>query len=104
MISENKILSIIYIIVSQYEPDKIILFGSYARGDATENSDLDLFIVKNTDKPRYQRGMEIRKLLYGSMIPIDIVVFTPYEIESSKDIKYSFVNEVIKSGKILYEK
>jgi len=102
MISENKILSIVYTIVNQYEPDKIILFGSYARGDATENSDLDLFIVKNTDIPRYQRGMEIRKLLYGSMIPI--VVFTPYEIESSKDIKFSFVNEVIKSGKILYEK
>jgi len=68
-------------------PDKIILFGSYATGNPNENSDLDLFVIKETDFPRPQRTVQVRKMLYGSMVPIDLIVYTPKEIEESKENK-----------------
>ncbi len=104
MISKDKISEIVEKIASGYNPDKIILFGSYAIGNPDENSDLDLFVIKKSDKPRPQRIVKVRKMLYGSMIPIDLIVYTPEEIEANKDNKYSFVYEVLNTGKILYER
>ncbi|MES2794805.1 MAG: nucleotidyltransferase domain-containing protein [Bacteroidota bacterium] len=104
MIDKKKISEIISKLVSGYNPDKIILFGSYARGKANENSDLDLFVIKDSDLTRPERTMQARKLLFGSMVPIDLIVYTPKEVNDSKNNKYSFVNEVLSSGKTLYER
>jgi len=104
LISTKKIKELIKKIVSFYEPEKIILFGSYATGTAGENSDIDLLIVKGTDLPRPQRAMEVRRILFGSMVPMDIIVYTPDEIEKTKDIKNSLISEVIRSGKVMYER
>lgn len=104
MIGEDKILEIVKKIASGYNPDKIILFGSYAIGNPNKHSDLDLFVIKETDLPRPQRTVQVRKMLYGSMIPIDLIVYTPKEIEESKNNSYSFVYEVLNTGKILYER
>lgn len=84
MIGTDKISEIINKIASGYKPDKIILFGSYANGNANEDSDLDLFVIKDSDLPRPERTAQCRKLIYGSMIPIDLIVYTPKEIEESK--------------------
>ena len=65
---------------------------------------MDLFIIKDTDLPRPQRTVQVRKMLYGSMIPIDLIVFTPKEIDESKENKFSFVYEVLITGKTLYER
>lgn len=104
MIGNNKISEIVKKIASGYNPDKIILFGSYAVGNPNEDSDLDLFVIKDTILPRPQRTIQVRKMLYGSMVPIDLIVYTPKEIEESKNKKYSFVYEVLNSGKTLYER
>ena len=104
MIAKEKISEIVNKIASGYDPDKIILFGSYAAGYPNENSDLDLFIIKDSDLPRPQRSVQVRKLLFGSMVPIDLIVYTPKELEESKKSHYSFVNEVLNSGKTLYER
>jgi predicted nucleotidyltransferase len=104
MIGKEKISEIVDKIASGYNPDKIILFGSYATGNPSEDSDLDLFIIKDTDLPRPQRTVQVRKMLYGSMIPIDLIVFTPKEIDESKSNKFSFVYEVLITGKTLYER
>lgn len=104
MIEQSKISEIINKIALGYSPDKIILFGSYAIGNANENSDLDLFIIKDSDLPRPERGMQVRKLLYGSMVPIDLIVYTSKEIDEAKHNKYSFVYEVLNTGKTLYER
>jgi predicted nucleotidyltransferase len=104
MISEEKIQEIIIKIVKGYDPEKIILFGSYAAGGANENSDLDLFVVKNTEVSRPLRTIQVRKLLFGAMVPIDLVVFSPEEIDKMKNNKYSLVYEVMNSGKIIYER
>ena len=104
MIGKEKISEIVNKIASGYNPDKIILFGSYATGNPNEDSDLDLFVIKDTDLPRPQRTVKVRKMLYGSMIPIDLIVFTPKEIDESKENKFSFVYEVLITGKTLYER
>ena len=104
MIGKDKISEIINKIAFGYNPDKIILFGSYATGNPNDDSDLDLFIIKETDLPRPQRKVQVRKMLYGSMIPIDLIVYTAKEIDESKGNEYSFVYEVLNTGKTLYER
>ena len=104
MIGKDKISEIVNKIASGYNPEKIILFGSYANGTPDEDSDLDLLVIKESDLPRPQRTAHVRKMIYGSMVPIDLIVYTPKEIAESKDNRYSFVNEVLNTGKILYER
>jgi len=104
LIGKDKIAEIVNKIVSGYDPEKIILFGSYASGNPNKNSDLDLFVIKDTGLPRPQRAVQVRRLIYRSMIPIDLLVYTPKEVENSKNNKYSIVFEVFNSGKILYER
>jgi predicted nucleotidyltransferase len=103
MIKDTKILEIVKKISSGYKPEKVILFGSYAAGNPNHNSDLDIFIIKDTDIPRPQRTVQVRKMLFGSKVPIDLIVYTPEEVEKQKGNKYSFVYEVLKTGITLYE-
>lgn len=102
MIEPGKIQEVINKIVANYNPDKVILFGSYASGEPSENSDVDLLIVKDTPLPRHRRGREVRRFLYGSMVPLDILVYTNKEIDESKDVRFSFVHTVMNTGKVIY--
>jgi len=104
MISDKKINEIVNKIAKNYDPEKIYLFGSYANGFPDENSDLDFIIVKNTDKPKHKRGREVRKDLIGSMVPIDLKVYTPGEFESEQKSDYTFLNSIMKEIKLLYER
>ena len=104
MIAQKQIEKIIEIIVDKYEPEKVILFGSYAYGHPHSDSDLDLLIVKNTNLPRHKRAREIRKHLWGlTDIPKDIIIYTQKEIDDWADVKEAFITSVVKKGKILYE-
>lgn len=104
MIETTKINDIVTRIASKFNPDKIILFGSYASGTPNDNSDIDLIVIQDTDLPRHKRSFDIQKLLIGSMIPMDILVYTSNEFEKEKNEKYSFLNSAIKTSKILYER
>jgi len=104
MITQKQIEEIVKKIVDNYNPEKIILFGSYAYGQPTEDSDLDLLIIKNSDLPRYKRAREIRKHLWGiTDVPKDIIVYTQEEIDDWKEVEEAFITRVVKKGKILYE-
>jgi predicted nucleotidyltransferase len=81
MITQNQINQVVETIVKNIQPEKVILFGSYANGNPNEDSDLDLLIIKDMPEKRSRRGREIRKHLRGSKIPIDLLVYTPQEIE-----------------------
>lgn len=104
MISQEKISDIVNRIVIHYNPEKIILFGSYANGPVNENSDLDFIIIKNTEKPKHRRGREVRRFLLGSMVPLDLKIYTPEEFETECNLNYSFVNSAIKNSVIVYER
>jgi predicted nucleotidyltransferase len=104
MITGNKISEIVNKIASGYHPEKIILFGSYANGNASDDSDIDIFVIKDSELPRPERTIQLRKMLFGSQVPMDLIVYTPSEVEKEKDEKYSFVYEVLNSGKTVYER
>ena len=102
MISELEISKVISRIVEIYRPEQVILFGSYAQGNANENSDLDLLLVKKTTVHPLNRAAEIRKALRDVLVPMDILVYTPEEILRDKERKFTFIHDVLKSGKVLY--
>jgi predicted nucleotidyltransferase len=104
MIENSKIIEIVNKIALNFNPEKIFLFGSYASDNPTRDSDLDLLIIQSSKLPRHKRVFEIRKSLIGSMIPLDIIVYTPEEFENEKEIKFSFINNSIKTSKLLYER
>ncbi len=102
MASRTQIDEIVHKIVATCHPSKVILFGSHAYGQPDENSDVDLLIVAESDLPRYKRGREIRKCLRGSKMAVDLLVYTPGEIEKWKDVKTSFITTVMEKGIVLY--
>ncbi len=103
-IKQTKIKSLIFKIVSEYNPERVYLFGSYAWGKPTFDSDIDLFIVKNTTKSQRKRRRELRSLLFGSGVPFDLFIYTPDEINERLKIGDFFIKDIVSKGKILYEK
>ena len=104
MLAQEQIEKILKRIVNRYKPDKVVLFGSYAYGNPTEDSDLDLLVVRSSNLPRYKRAREIRKYLWGiTDVPKDIIVYTPEEIEDWRGVEEAFITNIMKKGKILYE-
>ena len=102
LITKDQINQVVETIVQNVHPDKVILFGSYANGNPGEDSDLDLLVIKDMPQKRIQRGREIRKYLRGIGIPIDLLVYTPQEIEEWRDTKAAFITKIIDQGQVLY--
>ncbi len=93
-------------IVREYQPDKIILFGSWARGDADEESDIDLLVISDREKnlPRYKRGLDVRLLLSQFQLPKDILFYTHEDVERWRGVPQTFINTVLSEGRVLYER
>lgn len=103
MITQRQINEIIKRLVENFEPQKIILFGSYAKGEPTEESDLDLLIIKDNGLPSYLQNRKARKLLSDLKIPVDVIVKTSKEFETYKDIIGTIIYPANKFGKVIYE-
>jgi predicted nucleotidyltransferase len=90
----------------EYKPQRIILFGSYAYGNPTEDSDIDLLILKNTNKRRVDRFVQVKRIIYNPKckIPISPLIYSPEELEERLRIGDGFIEEIILKGTILYEK
>jgi len=90
-------------IVSKFDPDKIILFGSYAYGEPTEDSDLDLLIILTPKQTTFLTSVDI-SLAVTHNYPMDIIVRTPQEIKQRLKSGDFFIKNIINNGKILYER
>ena len=101
---EDTIKIIVDRIVSRFHPEKIVLFGSYARGVVTPDSDIDLLIVISKKALRREIVWAIEEELADIRIPKDIIVRTADEIERFKDIVGTIVRPALKEGKVLYER
>ena len=103
MIAQEQIESVVQVIVEGYEPMKIILFGSYAYGHPTKDSDLDLLIIKDGEASGIQRNRRVRTILKDFSIPIDVIVKSSQEFDMLKDIIGTVMYPANKYGKVVYE-
>jgi len=103
MITQEQINEISRRIVRSFEPEKIILFGSYANGTPTEESDLDLLIIKDSDFPSRLQNRKVRRILSDLRVPVDAIVKTPEEFQTYKDIVGTIIYPANKFGKVIYE-
>jgi len=103
MISQEIINEIRDKIIEMEKPQKIILFGSYAKGTANEKSDLDLLIIEETDLIPPKRAFKLRWELAGYPFDTDLIVKTPKEFNKWQDISISFNATIKREGKVLYE-
>ena len=88
----------------RFGPRRVVLFGSYARGEANVNSDVDLLVVMDSDAPRLERSVPIRRAISERWIePVDIIVRSPMAVEKNRDRRYTLEYEAMKDGVVLYE-
>lgn len=99
---QNEIESITAQLIEKYKPEKIILFGSAARGNATPDSDLDFLIIKNdTPYKGRDRMIEVSRLIDRNL-PADFLVYHPEEFEKRLAMGDPFLEMVVAEGKVLY--
>ena len=91
-------------IVTEYVPQRVILFGSHAYGQPDEESDIDLLIIKETDKHPMERWIELKRILRdrSRMFSVSPLVYTPQEMEERLALKDYFIQEILEKGQVLY--
>jgi len=87
---------------SRINAEAVILFGSYAKGNPDENSDVDFFVIAESELPRFKRSRQLYKLFKPYPFGMDILVYTPAEIEKGRKSSLSFVSTVLREGKTVY--
>lgn len=100
--ADRQIKKAVSLIVSRFLPDKIILFGSFARGNAGPDSDLDLLVVMPVTGSRREKAVEIGVALHNIAVAKDVVVVTPQEFEWRKDVVGTIERPAARQGKVLY--
>jgi predicted nucleotidyltransferase len=91
-------------LVVQFAPEKIILFGSHARGHAGPDSDIDLLVVKPVTGSRRQERVAMRVALRGMGMAKDVLLVTPEEVEASRDLPGAVIRSALREGRVLYER
>jgi predicted nucleotidyltransferase len=104
MVAMDKIEEFCRRIGLEFEAERVILFGSYARGPVTKDSDVDLLVVAKTDLPPRQRYCAVRRLIADVPASFDIIVKTPEEYNRWRSVVNHIVYFADKYGRILYER
>jgi predicted nucleotidyltransferase len=102
--SEGAIREAVERLVARFHPEKIILYGSRARGEGGPDSDADLLVVMPVNGSKRQQAVQMDLALEGIPIPIDLVVVTPEEVEKYRETIGSIIREAVREGKVLYER
>jgi len=89
-------------LVKTLDPESVILFGSRARGTDSDLGDIDLLIVQETSERPIDRRITAEKALSDRAVPLDIFVYTPWEMRFLHSIGSPFIEEVLETGRVLY--
>jgi predicted nucleotidyltransferase len=100
--AQEKIREMTRRIVERFDPEKVILFGSHARGEAGPDSDVDLLVVMPVAGSKREKGVEIGVALHDIRIPKDIIVTTPEAFEWRKEVVGTIERPAAREGKVLY--
>jgi predicted nucleotidyltransferase len=91
-------------LVSRFNPDQIILFGSHARGTTLPESDIDLLVVLPLRGSKRAKQVEMRVALHDIRVPKDIIVATPEEITRQRNIVGTIIRPALREGRVLYDR
>ena len=104
LVIPSAIRALVQRIAERFQPEKIILFGSYAYGYPKPESDVDLLVVMDTPLRARQQRLEISRAVSPRPFPLDIVVRTPHELAERIALGDLFLREITTRGKVLYER
>jgi uncharacterized protein len=102
VIGEREVERVVEMVVALCRPDEIYVFGSYAKGTLHEGSDLDVIVIKPSSLPRHRRGREVEAMLAHLAFSVDVLFFTPRELQQELADPYSLVSAIMPSAKLLY--
>lgn len=102
MLNKKKIKQIIQKIIQELRPQKIYLFGSYAKEQATADSDLDLLVIADMPGPKNRRSLEVRKLFPQRDFSLDVLVYTEQEFAEESQVVNTVGHIAATKGKLLY--
>ena len=102
MISQSDIEQVARDIGKAAHAERVVLFGSYANGHATESSDVDFLVIAESEQPRHKRSRELYRRIHPHRFAMDIIVYTPDEVSRGSRTPVSFVSQVIREGKTVY--
>ena len=103
MVSEQTLAEVTRRLVNGFHPNKIILFGSQARGTADDRSDVDILVISAVKGDRFALILDMYDSLRGMNLAKDIIVLTPDEFERDRQIPGTVARPAWIEGKILYE-
>ena len=89
-------------LVAAAHPKQIILFGSHARGDADDRSDVDLLVVETTVADRYEEMVRLNRALKGLLMPVDLLVVSEQEFKSRSMTPGTLEHVACREGRVLY--
>ena len=102
-VSETVLQEITQKIASDFHPEQIILFGSYAYGNPDANSDVDLLVIMDTDARPAERSAQIMRTCRPRYVSMDILVRTPEEIAQRLEGFDPFLEDILRHGRVLYQ-
>lgn len=103
-IVKDKIEEMIRRIAERFQPERIILFGSHARGTAGPDSDVDLLVVMEVSGGKRQQAVEIDLALADVGLPKDVIVATPEDVARDRDLVGTIIRPALLEGKVVYER
>ncbi len=104
MTTQEIISKMVETIADRFHPEKIILFGSYAKGAPNRDSDVDLLVVMRVEGSKRAKAAEIDLVLAERTVPLDVIVVTPDEIKKFGNAVGGFLYPALRDGKVLYER
>lgn len=104
VVDETILAEIVRRLVEAVDPDRIILFGSRARGEERPDSDVDLMIVKASDDSSHRRVIPAYQALGGLGVSKDVVWYTPEEVNDWAGVRNHIISRALREGRVLYEK
>ena len=102
--AEALLREIVRRLVARLDPDKIILFGSRARGDSRAESDLDLLVIRDSEDPPHRRSARAYRAIGAIGVPKDILWYTPQEVEDWSGAVNHVISRALREGRVLYER
>ncbi len=102
--SEEVLPKIVRRIVETAQPEKVVLFGSRARGDARDNSDYDFLVIQDSSEPPHRREVPLYLALADVHLPVEVVVYTPEEVNEWSEVPQAFVATALREGRVVYER